>query len=154
MDKIFDANHLAQEQGMNDGLERIKRLSKTHGLPAWSGKIREDDQVLARVERGRWIADCPNCNGAEWVAEGVPFFCFSCGNPDIGGDARMVVFPTNRREIEVALLERDMINNPQLSPISNALNAKPTVKNSTRVWHPGKTVNELRSAHKLAKEQK
>lgn len=154
MDKIFDANHLAQEQGMNDGLERIKILSKTHGLPAWNGKVREDDRVFARVERGRWIADCPNCNGAEWVAEGVPFFCFSCGNSDIGGDGRTVVFPSNRREIEVALLERSVITFGQLSPINQALNSKPSVKNCAREWNSNKTVNDLRADHKLAKERK
>lgn len=154
MDKIYDANDLAQSQGINDGLERIKQISKTHGLPSWNGKVREKEIVVARVERGRWIADCPNCGGAEWAADGVPFFCFSCGNSDIDGDARTVVFPSNRREIEVALLERNAITFGQLSPISQTLNAKPSIQNCTREWHPGETVNELRSAHKLAKEQR
>jgi hypothetical protein len=153
MDKIFDANDLAQSTGFNDGLERIKAIGRNHGLPSWNGKVSEDNPVVARVERGRWIADC-ECGGAEWVAESVPFFCFSCGNASVNGDGRLVIFPTNRREVEVALLERGVVNNPQLSQINNALNAKPMVQNCGRDWHPEKTVDDLRSAHKLAKERK
>ncbi len=33
--------------------------------------------VEARYEEGRWVADCPHCNGAERVLPGEDFLCGS-----------------------------------------------------------------------------
>lgn len=52
-----------------------------------------DKPVVARIDHGRWIADC-ECNGAEYVDPGEPiFYCLSCGNTEYQGHVRPVVFP-------------------------------------------------------------
>lgn len=59
--------------------------------------------VIARLEVGRWIADC-SCGGAEYVSPEDPiFFCMSCGNTEYGGAIRPVVFPEKRDVIEKAV---------------------------------------------------
>ena len=67
-----------------------------------TGKLRKAKkyQVLAKVNHGRWLADCPfthegqPCIGAECVTEDDPgFLCLSCGNVDVGGDFVLVKFP-------------------------------------------------------------
>lgn len=65
----------------------------------------EAPRVVARVNHNRWIADC-ECGGAEAVADGFPFFCFSCHNQRHGGRARLVQFPPDAAAIERALLKR------------------------------------------------
>ena len=75
--------------------------------------------VLARVNYGRWIADCPDCAGAELVEPGKLFSCRSCG-----AEPRRVVFPDERGEIEELLLARPMAEN--------------------RNWEPGETLADLR----------
>jgi len=56
---------------------------------------REAAPVAARVNHGRWIAECPACaGGAEMVDPAEPIlFCMNCGNRDIGGAYRAVAFP-------------------------------------------------------------
>jgi len=62
-----------------------------------------DHPVMARIDFGRWIADC-ECGGAEYVSPEDPiFFCFSCGNTQYHGAIRPVVFPAKRDEIESAI---------------------------------------------------
>jgi hypothetical protein len=62
--------------------------------------------VYARIDWGRWIADC-ECGGAEMVDPGEPlFFCCACGNSTTSGRARKVVFPNNRIEVENKTMEQ------------------------------------------------
>ncbi len=72
---------------------------------------------VARIEHGRWLADCPCGAGLavhpEWSEAG----CLECGR--WGG----VAVPTRWREIETVLVER------------------PALKN--RGWIPGETVEDL-----------
>ncbi len=46
--------------------------------------------VLAYINEGRVIADCPDCNGAEFVSRGKPFICSRC-NPEIMGYKEITV---------------------------------------------------------------
>jgi len=64
-----------------------------------------EGEVIARIDTGRWVADCPlGCGGAEMVSVHAPFFtCLSCGS---GGLWWPVVFPSNREAIEKELLKR------------------------------------------------
>jgi hypothetical protein len=56
--------------------------------------------VKARIDWGRWIADC-ECGGAEYVdPDETIFFCMSCGNKVTNGRARNVIFPVNIKEVE------------------------------------------------------
>jgi hypothetical protein len=66
-------------------------------------------KVNARVNRGRWLADCPFCTGAELVlGDDAVFMCLSCGNQESGGKFLLVKFPTSGDvpEIEAALMKR------------------------------------------------
>ena len=61
--------------------------------------------VNARIDWGRWIADC-ECGGAEYVDPNEPlFFCMSCGNKITSGRARKVIFPKNIDEIETKTMK-------------------------------------------------
>lgn len=65
--------------------------------------------IVAYVNEGRWVADCPLCNGAEWVDLRDPrFFCQSCFNADAGGGFLPVEVPDpeERAEIDTALSRR------------------------------------------------
>lgn len=44
------------------------------------GGGRDVGVVRARIDAGRWVADCPRCQGAELVSRTRPVFvCGSCG---------------------------------------------------------------------------
>ena len=60
--------------------------------------------VIARVNHGRWIADCPICRGAEMVKETQDFLCGSCGA------FGRVKWPKDIAAIEAALAVRPMGN--------------------------------------------
>lgn len=69
---------------------------------------RRDRPVAARVNAGRWIADC-ECGGAEYVDDQVRvFMCAACFNRADGSVWRRVIFPASpaRRAIEAVLLAR------------------------------------------------
>jgi hypothetical protein len=174
MHKVFDANDVAEMQGFRDAADRLRRLPHALGqsqriLPVWSGKVCAGPPVRARIERGRWIADCDAvigghlCGGAEWVAPGVPFFCFSCGNASTAGKARPVIFPepAEKADIEAAILERPMVNMvPAAHPIVQTLSARPELAVDlsgehfaiTRDWNPGEKASELRDQHRMVAE--
>lgn len=80
------------------------------------------DFVMARVDQGRWITDCPNnprCPGAERVRMNVSFVCGLCNAGPL-----WVVFPPDLVEIEAELIKRpDAVN---------------------RNWRPGETLEGLR----------
>jgi hypothetical protein len=84
-------------------------------IPAETGR-----EVLARIEMGRWIVDCP-CRGAEAVDSSDPIFmCLSCGD-----GIHTVIFPDNRGEIEEELLKRENVKGWS--------------------WYPQETIEELRA---------
>ena len=63
--------------------------------------------ALAYVNQARWVADCPDCTGAELVAPGDPFLCGSCFNEAIGYRWRPVRWPAGGRgAVEAMLLAR------------------------------------------------
>lgn len=81
--------------------------------------------VLARYEHGRWIADCPHCNGAELARPGEDFLCGShfaheaaarrAHSPRINskaismerGQRYPVRFPAEKNQIEANLRQKD-----------------------------------------------
>ena len=70
-------------------------------------------EVYARVNHGRWLADCGDCNGAELVDPSEPvFMCLTCGNKAVGGCFRPVVLPNARaqREAMLYLEKREAVN--------------------------------------------
>ncbi len=104
--------------------------------------------VNARIWQGHWIADCPNCDGAEFVDPEEPiFFCWGCGNRAQKGKIYNVVFPDNREEIEKKTLERPVIAKFGLDDLSVAEGALPAIsvdgKGLSRSWVPGETLDDL-----------
>ena len=88
-----------------------------------------DNHIVARVNHGRWIADCPYCGGAELADATEPDFGWlRRGNPggnkeNIGDGLVMPIdFPAQIRGIEKALSARPELN---------------------RNWEPHETVGDL-----------
>lgn len=80
--------------------------------------------IQAYVNHGRWLAECPDCHGAQVTSpDDRRFMCHCCGNEEVGGRWRAVVWPAKARAIE-QLLE---------------LRPKPENQN----WRPGETVADL-----------
>ena len=87
--------------------------------------------IKARVNYGRWIVDC-ECNGAEFAFEGGIFMCQSCFNAGHQHKYRRLIFPKNRKDVEMALLHRPEPN---------------------RNWYPGETVAKLKAENKAHKAE-
>ncbi len=105
MDKVITAKDLADREGYLSVRERIDKLATRFNRKLVLDRV-AGNPVYARIDFGRWIADC-ECGGAEYVDPDEPlFFCLSCGNLSTSGRAREVIFPDNRPEIEKAVMNR------------------------------------------------
>jgi len=89
-------------------------------------------EVSARINHGRWIADCAGCNSALVVDLGQPvFMCVECGNAANDRKWLKVTVPRNRKAIETELLKRPM-------------NGRNPAEAVNRNWEPGETVTMLK----------
>ncbi len=101
------------QQTMRDGWTDLsigmwqRTLAHNRGLKFAEGT---EGAVPARVNHGRWLADCPYCAGAELVETNEVFYCFSCGMEKNGSHPAAVTFPANRAEIERVLELREIDN--------------------------------------------
>jgi hypothetical protein len=95
-------------------------------MPA-NGVLLKAPHAVARINHGRWIADCPfGCMGAEYVDLTNPeFFCCNCRNADVKNHLVPIDLPPIRRAnaIESLLMRRKIVN---------------------RNWHPGESLKDLR----------
>ena len=114
--KQADGSPLTANQFMRAVFVRI------HRRPA--PLVRETTDVLARLDAGRWVVDCPmGCGGAEMVSQAdAVFLCLSCGSDDRWWP---VSFPINLRAIEAEVVKRK-------DPHGWA-------------WNPGETLAQLRA---------
>lgn len=124
----FGARTLAEHALRNPGVAGDTTLP--------TGRVAVGPVVIARVNHGRWIGDCPDfaCGGAEFVSfENPVFFCCACRNAMVGSDYLPVDEPGPgvRQEIEAYLRARPQ---PQ-----------------SRNWHPGETVAQLRDENRVKK---
>lgn len=88
--------------------------------------------IFATANHGRWIAECPDCAGAQLTAPEDPrFMCVECGNVAIGGVWRPVVWPKDHAEIGALLDVRPR-------HLANA--------------NPGETLAQIRAENKLLSE--
>lgn len=89
-------------------------------------KVSRKVTVYARVEHGRWLADCPWCRNAIFAPLTDPrFFCPDCLNAPIGGEFCRLVAPTVEAREQIANLLLRV-------PLENCRN-----------WLPTETVEEL-----------
>ena len=87
------------------GKKKINERSLISKKPIYQG-----EPLKARIEYSRYLVDCPNCNSAEFYFEDKLFFCSLCGNSNIGGKSIRVKLPKERKEIEVVLGKRNIVN--------------------------------------------
>jgi hypothetical protein len=67
-----------------------------------------DPPAAARVDYGRWLADCPapGCKNAQLLDPADPrWFCVACHNADVGGRWRPVAWPADRAAVEAGLVD-------------------------------------------------
>jgi len=149
--KLINGQSVAQENNCNTYREYIAKLHTINKKrPSWNGVIDSKKIVYARVDFGRWLADCPDCNGAEYVDHDDPFFfCLSCGNKAINGNAYTVIFPSNLDEIEDELLQRPVLDTIGNTDSEKALNAKSLLIGLSRSWVPGETIEDMKKQKKV-----
>lgn len=85
-------------------------------------------RALARVDHGRWLADCPfdGCRSAQLVSPNDPrFFCPECLNAQVAGAFVAVEWPAEPEKVEALLARRP-------SP-------------ANRNWIPTETLADLRA---------
>lgn len=134
MTKPITAIDLAKREGSSTVKERIQKLASTFGRTYKPDVIDTNNPVKARINQGRWIADC-ECGGAEYVDPDEPiFFCLSCGNKASGGRPREVIFPVNREEIEKEVMSRKVRYLTGKDRIEKELRAIPV--GLPRSWRP------------------
>ncbi len=103
--EVITAKTIANRDGCKTVREFIQKIAARRGIkiPLTIAEG-EGAEVIARIDNGRWIADC-ECNGAEYVDPDEPvFWCFSCNNRH-HGLLRPVKFPPadTRQRIEASL---------------------------------------------------
>ncbi len=93
--------------------------------PSTLDDVANVDPIVAHVSNDAWVADCPDCGGADIVFLATPLlWCHECGNAAVGGKWRPVVLPEEHENI------------------SAILDMRP--RRETRNWRPYETVQDLR----------
>lgn len=156
---IIRGKHMAEIEGYKSYRERIfnraQKLGLTIGMVKNNGDVSIDvskDEVYARIDFGRWIADCV-CGGAEYVDYDDPvFFCLSCGNSSVNKKLRPVVFPNNYKAIEKEILKRP-VKTTGIKINDKAMSARPQKyvgrKPLSRSWNPNETLADIKAQNKL-----
>jgi hypothetical protein len=163
MDKIITALDYAKQNGcktVREHLEKIQaKMKKRYDTPLTGTP--KGKPVAAEINFGRWIARCPDCNGAEDVDPNEPiFYCFSCGNFSNNGRPRSVIFPPTkeRKAIEAEILKRPVKIRGGANELERMVNAVPEVVTDegilSRSWLPGETVDEIKRQNKPLKAGK
>lgn len=109
---MLDANDYADRVGDLPPAERClipqhwnAPTSLEDAIAAAMGGKRLAVQVVANS--GRWIAECPDCGGAQLAAPNDPrFMCVECANAAVGGLWRPVVWPKDHAAIGELLDQR------------------------------------------------
>jgi hypothetical protein len=148
MDKIFTSQDYAEAAKIASVDVMFKRMAKDRGYKI-DNTISGGNPVYAEINAGRWIARCPDCNGAEAVNpqdKSPKFFCFSCGNERVSGKYRKVIFPKDWKEIEKEILKRPVKKPPGRDPIAQAFCAIP--EKLPRAWTLDETLKDLETQNK------
>jgi len=69
------------------------------------------EPIFVYANQGRWIAECPDCRGAQMAcATDLRFMCHCCGNIGNSGHWRPLMWPRNVARIEKILHYRPLYN--------------------------------------------
>jgi hypothetical protein len=146
MNKIFTAKDYAKRDRAPNTKAWIRTIAekKKHVI---DDTVSGGNSVYAEINAGRWIAKCPDCNGAEAVdPDERVFYCLSCGNERVGGKHRKVVFPKNWKAIEKEILKRPVKVRPGRDPIAQAFTAIPD--KLPRAWTTDETLEDIQKQNK------
>lgn len=100
--RIDDGETVAQRMGFFNHAALRQSLAAARGFRPRLGT----GTVYARIDAGRWVADCPLCAGSEVVSKAAPvFFCLSCGMVSDSGRARVVLFPADSAATEALVAD-------------------------------------------------
>lgn len=93
--------------------------------PNLHGGTSPEPPLKVILNHGRWIVQCPDCNGGQFASEeDKRFLCNECGNIAAGRLWRAIEWPKNRHGIEAAVEVRKVAN---------------------QNWLPGETVEDLQA---------
>ncbi len=154
MSKLITSKNMARRAGCVSVAQWMQMLAeqsiqrgKFH--VQWDGMHVGGAPVQAFVDFGRWMARC-ECGQHNYVdPDEAVFFCARCGNGN-SGLARPVLFPIERELIEELLLARPVVKNPLAkNEIEDARLAKPVLAFLPRSWHPGQSVEDLRTMNSM-----
>lgn len=145
MEKIFTGLDRAKELGFSSYRDYLTALGIKYNH-RWSGKSNKE-QVTARVDFGRWIADC-KCGAAQYVEPDQPFYCAECGMAWNDNLACEVVFPPVEKmaEVEAELLERPVLKRGRKD--QKTIQPPPAEPGLSRSWTPEETVADLKDQRK------
>jgi hypothetical protein len=160
-DKIFTVHDMMRIEGHIALKDRIVKRSRKMGLKVNFSQDENDKPVKAKINMGRWVADCDGCQGAEYVSPDHPiFFCLSCGNYRQAGRVRHVIFPKDYEDIEAEILKRPVVTGGG-NPIKRALEATAAyneiglpynrsdgLRPLTRCWEPDETLADIKKQNK------
>lgn len=91
-----------------------------------NGTAPKAEAVEVYANHGRWIAECPDCRGAQYASQADQrFMCNNCANAVVGGLWRLLVWPKGHAQIEALLDERPLAH--------------------TRHWSPGETLRTIKA---------
>ena len=91
-----------------------------------NGTASKAEAVTVYANHGRWIAECPDCHGAQLASRDDPrFMCDSCANAAIGSLWRPVAWPKDADKIAALLDARPLAH--------------------TRNWTPGEGLRDLKA---------
>lgn len=152
MDKILNGNDYAKTNGFSSLREMLRaRDYRMFDTPFQDVSV-SGNAAMAFISFGIWIAQC-ECNGAEYVAPGEPFYCQSCGNNATGGSPRPVQFPDDAKEIEVELLRRPVTAGAGRNEFERNQRQRAVIQTESgwlsRTWLLGETLNDLREQNKV-----
>lgn len=93
------------------GAEWIHHYTRSETRSHLSNGIAKNSALKVYVNHGRWIAECPDCHGAQLACRSDHrFLCIDCGNIAVGNLWRAVHWPADPDGIEEALRHRPLEN--------------------------------------------
>lgn len=156
-DKILNANDYAKLNGFASWRAMLKaRDYRMFDTPYFDADA-AGKPVQAFISFGFWIAKC-ECNGAEYVSPGEPFYCQSCGNFETRGTPRPVTFPVDMAAIEAELLRRPVTAGFGRNDFERTQKQRAVIQTEsgwlTRTWLPDETLEDLKEQNKSLPKRK